>query len=392
MSSQYIVPLRDKINYLLATAQYVPLIDLGKKILTAARKEQNKPTEALALVGFAIAHRRIGKFADARVFAEGAVELALSIHNGLIAADALTELGYVRLYGYFQPYEARQEFEEALNISHNLNDEEGIRHAQLGLAYTNILLGTPDTAIYSLLIAYQSAVQALDTVSQVEICMALGQAYLQTRQLYKAEQMFLIAKHTSEELNYTAYTHLITIGLVRAKHFEDREAIIKLADVLDNAEKAHDFLPQMEAVHSLVHILTHSKDPQFPRAYRYANHYLNLAQTSKSKAHEANAFSLLGQLSFLQRNYTQALEDYQHALQLSQEGMNPYQEGSSWQAMAIVNTAQGDHFSTVNHLSNALGVFESLEHQTKVNEINRLMFFARVRLFIAHILEFLGLR
>jgi tetratricopeptide (TPR) repeat protein len=392
MMSRYVAPLRDKMIYTLVTAQYTQLIDLGKQILVAARKQDDPTTESLALVALATAHRRVGKFYEAQIFAEGAIKLAEQIGNGEILVDALVEYGNVRLEGFFQANEALAEFDEALSHAHRVNYALGIRHALLGKCNAFLMLNLPQNVLLYAAEGLQSAQDSVDPVAQIGFLLVLGAVYRHMRQAHRAESCLDSAQAIVEKLDYKAYVPLIQIQRGLLINRKDTSPVFFLNEALRHARLAKDFGAQVEVYRALVHVYTYDAQPDYAVAQSYADELLDLAQAMRSKPHEASAFSVLGHLAFLQNQTEQAQMWYEQALSLTREMMNPFQEAICLQALGTLDAQRHDYEQALNAYQQALAVYRSLNHAPKEREMVGLLFMTQLQRILHRILVLLGLR
>ena len=119
---------------------YIQLGDLAevlnssKAALKEAREIQDKEAEAAALVGLALSHLYLGKFYDARVYADGGLRFAQSLGLPALIITALNSSALVFFVGSFKVDEAETDYRAALQLAHKHNDKRGIATALAGLA------------------------------------------------------------------------------------------------------------------------------------------------------------------------------------------------------------------------------------------------------------------
>jgi tetratricopeptide (TPR) repeat protein len=372
--SDYVTPLRDKINYLWVTGQLVPMLQLSKKVLAAARTDQQQPVEALALVSLASVHRGIGKFYEARVFAEGAALLAARLGNR---------------EGYFQAHEAESCFEQALTLASDTAYSRGMGAACVGLARCYAALGAHRAASDYAAQALKIARETLDSLLEAQALWMYAHSARHAQQYTLALNALQAARALCEKLSYRLYLPLLDVELGLIAHEDTGSGVRLIQQAYDMAQDQRHYYAQVSALHAMLDIALRT-DHQ--HAYRYANELLNLAQRVSSRPHEASAFAAIGAVEAARRQYEQAIEAYHQALSIARSTTNPFQELHALEALGALCAETDDFEAALSHYEAGIRVALAVDDQQKAGSLRRRTLMVRLRRFFVGLLRLLGLR
>jgi tetratricopeptide (TPR) repeat protein len=387
--SDYVTPLRDKINYLWVTGQLVPMLQLSKKVLAAARTDQQQPVEALALVSLASVHRGIGKFYEARVFAEGAALLAARLGNREVLSDAYSEMGCILLEGYFQAHEAESCFEQALTLASDTAYSRGMGAACVGLARCYAALGAHRAASDYAAQALKIARETLDSLLEAQALWMYAHSARHAQQYTLALNALQAARALCEKLSYRLYLPLLDVELGLIAHEDTGSGVRLIQQAYDMAQDQRHYYAQVSALHAMLDIALRT-DHQ--HAYRYANELLNLAQRVSSRPHEASAFAAIGAVEAARRQYEQAIEAYHQALSIARSTTNPFQELHALEALGALCAETDDFEAALSHYEAGIRVALAVDDQQKAGSLRRRTLMVRLRRFFVGLLRLLGLR
>jgi tetratricopeptide (TPR) repeat protein len=387
--SDYVTPLRDKINYLWVTGQLVAMLQLSKKVLAAARSDQQPPVEALALVSLASVHRGIGKFYEARVFAEGAALLAARLGNREVLCDAYGELGATLLEGYFQAHEAEACFHQALELAGETAYRRGTGAACVGLARCYAALGVYRAASDCAAQALNIARETLDSLLEVQALWVYAHSARRAHQYTLALNALQAARALCEKLSYRLYIPLLDVELGLIAYEDSGNGVRLIQQAYDTAQDQRHYFAQVAALHAMLDIALRT-DHQ--HAYRYANELLNMAQRVNSRPHEASAFAAIGAVEASRRQYEQAVDAYQQALSIARATTNPFQELHALEALGALYAEAEDFEAALAHYEAGIRAALAVDNQHRAGALRRRILMVRLRRFFVALLRLLGLR
>jgi|GEM_PF-5669574 len=382
--SHYVAQLQDKLTYLLTTSRFEEMLTLSKRVLAVARRQDDVSLECMALVGLATALRQQGKFHEARVVSEGAIDHARKNELNLLLIDTLIERGFIVLQGYLQAYEAMEDFKEALKIAAELEDKRTQGQAMAGIALANYDVGYIDLALAWAKEGLNLAREATDPPTQVLLLYTLARIYVRQRRLGRAEECIKQANSIIEKLDYHFYTFLSFAVMISAD----------ITDQIGDPNKDFNLKPPVPfvivACQSLITVA--EQDRELEHAQKEALEYLAFMQAIKSKPLEASAFSALAHVNFLKGDYDTAQIHYEQALLIARETMNPFQEALLHEALGQLAFVSKNYDSALEHYQNALSTFRSLDHTSKSRDVLSALFSTHVTRFFAMLLRWVGIK
>lgn len=375
-----IAPLRQKLTELALSGQLDTLLDSSRELLRASRQENAPETEAVALISLSQMHRIIGKFSEARLFVDGAHDIAKRLAHPRLLADALIERGYLALEGYSQPFEALDDFREALDTAHQNAEDMPIAQSLIGIAWAYQAIGEHDAALVW-------AKESISTAQDLSVPATLAQLWIALADIYRTQRRFGRAhtclQHAQALISENNYTLLAGDALYQACLLHESpisqliEAVIQPA--LSSTQRAR-------YLETLAHFFAQERD--FESAHKTATSYLEHAQKWHSKTHETIAFALLGYTSTHEGEYEQAQAHYAQALLLARESKNPYQEAGILESLGAIAFTQQAYDQALAHYQDALSVYRSLDYGNKIRALFAQVIVTHVARFIQQIVAF----
>ena len=120
-------------KYILA-GDLAAALEVCRTTLKDARDYHDAESETVALIGLARVHQYLGKFQDARIFADGGLKAAQAQAIPELVVQALNMSAYVFFTGSFKVDEAETDYRAALQLAHSNDDTHGIATALTGIA------------------------------------------------------------------------------------------------------------------------------------------------------------------------------------------------------------------------------------------------------------------
>ena len=97
--------LHRTIDTFIQTAQFGALIETCKMALADARERTDLSTEIISIIGLAQGHKYIGKFKEARILINGAIQNARQLGDEELTAKALLSSADIFLSTTFQSHD-----------------------------------------------------------------------------------------------------------------------------------------------------------------------------------------------------------------------------------------------------------------------------------------------
>jgi tetratricopeptide (TPR) repeat protein len=361
--------LRENIENLLTSAQFELLMKSSKTALAEARKSGDKPNEILALIGLAEAQKYAGKFRDARVLADGALQFAYERADNELIILALLSSASLHLTANFQSYEAEQDYRSALNLAHEIGDMYFIADALAGLAACFMQFGDVHRAGRY---AREAVAAAQEVNYRYGLALALSLAGSAAAGVHgdKALQAFEDALEIAKQEGFV----LVELGLIgsigqlvsdEGRYQED--GIKMLEKALARAKELRSVPHEFTAYYRMGRL--YEGQSRLDDAARVYGEMLERAQTWGARAYEGVAFFNLGISAYARQHHDDAIANFQHALSIARETKNPYQEAQIEQAMGVAYTVVKDWDSALSHYMAARTLYDALDSRVMANSL-----------------------
>lgn len=375
-----IAPLRQKLHELALSAQFEQLFETSRQLLRASKQEKAADTETVAMLSLVETYRIIGKFHEARLLVDGAHALAEQLAHPRLRADALIERGLLLLEGYFQPFEALEDFREALDIAHEHGEAEAIANALLGIACAYQTLGEPDRALLWAKASISTAQDLPSPATTAQLWLVLADIYRTQRRLGRAR---ICLQHAQQLIDANGYTLLLGDALYQSSMLQAKPIAPLMEGVvmptLSSAQRAR-------YLETLATLFTQERD--FDSARKIAQSYLEHAQTWRSKPHETVAFALLGYTHGHAGATDEAQAAYAQALELSREHKNPYQEAGILEALGNIAFFERNFDDALAHFQTARSVYLALSYDRKARALLAQVLLTHVARFLQKLMAF----
>lgn len=361
--------LRAGVEDLMALGQFQRVIDICKQTLAAAREEQDGTTEAMSLVGLAQAHRALGKYKEALILTDGAIEYGYRFGVLEAVCEGLLERAWIKHGVQLQPYEAREDYREALTVANEIGYQSGVGAALNGLAAVELNL-------QNLRNVHNYAREALDTASEID------DVILQVRALLTLGRHFATANHIDLALRS------LTDALARASDKQYAalqgqvlEAVGRLyltqkqpTKALNYLGRAHEIGRKSGAVDLEVACLlglgeTYMQQEDYAEARKCFDAVVQISDETDNTMYEAAAAMQIALLHLYMREPSIAIDYQRRAAQISHNAMNPFMESRALQHLALTQRAVGEHTAAIAALNEALDIERSLDNDKAVREI-----------------------
>lgn len=383
--------LRDTLDTLIQTAQFDTLIETSKAALLDARNRHDKATETLSLIGLAQGHKFLGKFKDALLLTDGALELAPQTGDSALSTQALLTRASIHLDTY-QSYEAETDYRSALTLAHNNDDQTAIVEALIGIAAALNQQSYAARAERFAREAFEVAREIDDSYLITQALTTLGNILDKMSQTEKALKSFQDATTIAQAENYRILevTLMGNIGQLLIKQGRyAKEGQQMLEKALRMANEIYSIPHQFAILSSM----GRSAETQglLEEATEHYDTMLIRAQEWQTRAYEGIAFFNLGLLAFSRKHFDDALANLEQALVIARETKNPSQEAQIEQILGLTYSMLQDWDKTLDHYMAARTLYNALDNSHMVNQIRQAILFIYLRRIVATVLEWLGL-
>lgn len=384
--------LRETIDDMLRSASFERLMETCRTELAVARQRKDQDAEALSLIGFALAHLYLGKFKDARVLIDGAVQQARTSSSPELLVMALTVSGSIHLWGSYQDHDAQQDYREALALAHSWKDERGVAMALLGVAVSYRNMG-------DLRRAYNYAREAFERARDLDYGEVLvgalnviGTVFQQNQQRERALQSYQDALEMIENYDLRLQEGLLlgSLGALYARSERNKQQGLEMMQqALEMARELPAAPHEFTALYQLGR--THEQDGQTEQAQDYYTTMLNRAQHWRNRAYEGAAFYSLGVLALSKAQFDNAIAHFEQALRLSRETMNPFREAQAEEALGTCYSLQHDYENALAHFMAARSLYDALDSEAEARQMMRRILMTYLNRLVYGLLRLLGL-
>lgn len=384
--------LRDTLDALIQTAQFDTLIETSKAALLDARNHRDKATEALSLIGLAQGHKFMGKFKEALLLTDGALDLAHQTGDSSLAIQARLSRASIHLHGTYQSYEAEADFRSALTLAHDSNDQAATVEALIGIAAALNQQSYAMRAEGFAREAFEIAREIDDSYLITQALTTLGSILDNTNQAEKALKSFQDATTIAQTENYRILevTLMGNIGQVlikQGRYAEEGQQMLEKA--LRMAKEIYSIPHQFAILLSM----GRSAETQgsLEEAAEHYNTMLIRAQEWQTRAYESIAFFNLGVLAFNRKHFDDALANLEQALMIARETKNPSQEAQTEQILGLTYSMLQDWDKTLDHYMAARTLYDALDNSHMVSQMGQAILLTYLRRIVATFLSWLGL-
>lgn len=384
--------LHRTIETFIQTAQFAALIETCKMALADARERSDTPTEVISIIGLAQGHKYIGKFKEARILVNGALNLARQIHDDELIAKSLIASGDIFLSTTFQSHEAERDYNDAHKIATRLHDVTLMTGALCGLATAYMQM--EDNAH-----TQQYAREAFEMARDAENRYWIGNSLIligastAATQPEKAMQAFEDAMTIARQDNFRLMELRLMgrIGhlLCREKRYVD-EGQLMLEKALAMAKDFRSVPDEFIAIRRLGRALEENKSPD--RAAQYYGNMLDRAQKWGARSYEGVAFFNLAVLAYNRKHFDDAIANFEQALAIARETKNPSQEAQAEQVIGACYFNMSDFNQALDHYMAARSIYDSLDNQVLANLVLQRIIMVYFQRFFVNILRWFGFR
>lgn len=373
--------LRATIENLLTSAQFDVLMDTCKTTLAEARKNGDKSVETLALIGLTEAQKYAGKFREARVLADGALQYAYELADNELVVLALLSSASLHLTANFQSYEAEQDYRMALNWAHELGDMILVADALSGLAATFMQFGDVHRAgryAREAVAASQEVNYRYGMAVALSLAGAAAASHNNDRALQAYEDALEIARQEGFVLVELGLTG--SIGqLVSDEGRYQEDGIKMLEKALARARELRSVPHEFTAYYRMGRVYEgQSRQDEAARVY---GEMLARAQAWGARAYESVAYFNLGISAYARQHHDDAIANFEQALGIARETKNPYQEAQIEQAMGVAYTVVHNWDAALRHYMAARSIYDALDSHAMANSLLQhiiLIYFNRI--------------
>jgi tetratricopeptide (TPR) repeat protein len=383
--------LRATIENLLESAQFELLMDSCKTALAEARRQGDKPNEIMALIGLAEAKKFAGKFYEARLLVNGALDAATILADNELLLLALLTSASLHLTANFQTYEAERDYRTALNLAHDLGDMVLTANALAGMASSFMQLGDSQRAGRY---AREAIAAAQDANYRYGIAMGLslaGSAAVASQAdiaLQAFEDALAIAKEEGFALIELAL--IGNIGQLIAEEGRYRDDGIKMLEKSMSMAKELRSVPhEFTALYRLGRV--YESKIQLEEAAQIYGDMLQRAQIWDARSYEGVAFFNLGILAYGRQAHDDAVANLEQALIIARETKNPYQEAQIEQALGATYSHNHNWDAALGHYMAARSLYDSLDNSAMANSLLQSILLIYVNRLWSKLLSILGL-
>lgn len=384
--------LRRTLDNLIQTAQFDTLMDTSKMALVDARKHNDKIVEALSLLGLAESHKFIGKFTEALLLTDGALNIAQVLPDEHLKAQTYLIRASIHLMGTYQIHEAETDYREALAIAHDIQDHYTVAQALAGVgAAFNQQRNLPQAEEFA-----REALRIANELNEpyliVHTLNILGTIHGNSGRTDEALKVFQKAVEMAQIENFRVLeVALITnIGqvLVQQGRYSD-EGQQMLEKALRMAQEISHIPEQFTILFWMGRSAEIRGDTE--QAGEHYNTMLIRSQEWQTRAYEGIAFFNLGILAFNRQHYDDAVSNLDQSLMIARETKNPYQEAQIEQVLGATYSRLQDWDSTLDHYMAARTLYDALDNHQMVNQMMQAILMTYLRRFVAQVLSWLGI-
>jgi tetratricopeptide (TPR) repeat protein len=383
--------LRATIENLLESAQFELLMDTCKTALAEARKQGDKPAEVMALIGLSHAQKFAGKFHEARVLINGALDAATLLADNELLLLALLASASLHLTANFQSFEAEHDYRVALNLAHDSGDTVSVADALAGLAAVYMQLGDNHRAgryAREAISAAQDANYRYGLASGLSLAGAAAVAKQADIALQAFEDSLAIAKEEGFVLLELAL--IGNIGQLVAEEGRYRDDGIKMLEKsMKMAREVRSVPHEFTALYRLGRL--YETKVQLDAAAKVYGDMLERAQAWGARSYEGVAFFNLGISAYGRQHHDDAVANFEQALGIARETKNPYQEAQIEQALGAAYSHVQNWDAALGHYMAARSLYDSLDNSVMANSLLQSIFLIYVNRLWAKLLSMLGL-
>ncbi len=382
--------LRSTIETFIQTAQFDALIETCKIALTDARERSDKATEVISIIGLAQGQKYIGKFKEARILTDGALDFARQLGDEELIAKALISSGDIFLSVTFQSYEAERDYREALNIATRFNDIDLMSEARCGLSAAYHQMDNNQETLKQAREAFDLARDAGNRYRMASALSFVGASATKS-QPEKAMQAFEDAMTIARQDNFRLMELNLTgqIGhlLCREKRYAD-EGQMMLEKALAMAKDFRSVPHEFTAIYRLGRAL--EERGSLDLAAQYYGNMLDRAQKWGARSYEGIAFFNLGILAYNRKHFDDAIANFEQSLAIARETKNPFQEAQAEQVIGSCYFKMSDFEQALDHYMAARSIYDSLDNQYMATAVLQRIVIVYFQRFLANIMRWLG--
>jgi two-component system NarL family sensor kinase len=369
------------------------VLDSCRAILKEAREQNDQQSEVTALVGLALVHQYLGKFYEARVYADGGLKSAQALGEPELIIMALNASASVFFVGGFKADEAETDYRAALQLAHDIDNKRGIATALGGIAAVFNHAHDAQRAVTYAREAFDFAREAENNVLMATTLGIMGNGFMQQAEFEKAHKAFDDALELCEQHNIKFWKGYL-IGSKGYLLTQDQRYFDEGLEMLDHALKLTQDMRIAPHEFTVLHMqgLIRLNVGHYEIAQDYYETMLTRAQTWKNRAYEGLAFYELGRLHIQGEHYDEAIANFQQAWHISRETMNPFHEAQTEAALGIAYGLKHEYNEALSHYMAARTLYDALDDDTRVSEMTRAIVLTYINRIVYGILRFLGLR
>ncbi|MAU10155.1 MAG: hypothetical protein CL607_10060 [Anaerolineaceae bacterium] len=384
--------LRTGIVDMMALGDFQRVIDICKKTLVAARDAHDPITEAMSLVGLAASHRGLGKYKDALILANGAIDQSRSAGVAEVTCNALLERATILHTGHLQFYEARDDYREVLNLAHDIGYVAGVSQALCGLAAVMLAVGQTGTVHAYARETLDIATEIDDATLQIEALHVLGLYYVEVRNHDLALQALSDALARAMDHKFAilqAYV-LDAIGVLHLAMKQPSKSLSYFGRAYEIARQSH-YAALESAV--MLHLgETYIAQDDFAEARKCYDAVVRKSDDTNTPIIEAQASLHIAILHLHQREPILAVDYQRRAADIAHRAMNPYFESQALQQLAATERIMSHYDAAIAAFTSALDIERALENDKAVREIIAAILWTRVLSVVDKVLRLLHLR
>lgn len=381
------------IDNFLQVGNLTEALDSCRVILKEAREQHDPQSEAMALIGLAHVHQYLGKFYEARVYADGGLKAAQALDEPELIVMALNASASVCFVGAFKADEAETDYRAALQLAHTHDNKRGIATALAGIAAVFNHAHVPQRAITYAREAFDFARDIENNVLMATTLGIMGNGFMQLGDFEKALKAFDDALELCEQHNI----QLLKGYLIGSKGYlltQDQRYFEEGLELLDHALTFTQNMRCAPHEFTILHMLglTRMHVGQYDIAQDYYETMLSRAQTWKNRSYEGLAFYELGRLHIQGEHYDEAIANFDQAWLISRETMNPFHEAQTEAALGISYSLKHEYNPALAHYMAARTLYDALDDDARMSDMTRAIVMTYINRIIHGILRFLGLR
>lgn len=385
--------LLDAVTNRVASGEFARVTEVCKQTLMLAREQDSNAVEIASLLGLATSHRYTGKFYEADVFLDGALEMA-TIHDMTeLMAEAIWEDAATKMDAGSRDHEAVDDFKIALKLAHEADYRYGIAKSLYGLSWAYTSIGWHDKALRYAREALEQA-QALEhRILQCQCLLMLGAALLGQGDTEKALQTLRHAARIALDGTYYGLEGLAQIGLGHAYARSQRHQTLAY-DCYERALQIAQETAWVRLEFATIHSLGTLSQAigEYETAAAYFSDMLQIAEEIGNPIYEAGGAMSMGKLAIAQEDYEAALQHFTHVLSLSREHLHPVIEASAQEWLAMLHSSLHDYAQALGYLRQARNVYVSLEDGVAARRVTLNLVWTTFALIYDRVLRFVGLR